>query len=258
MNIEEVELLGRRLRSAEQELAQITRDIEQRLAGTTWLGPDAQRFTHQWWPEHRSSLAAAANGIGGFGQSALNQAAEQREASGVAPAGSAAPPVGSASGTGSGSSGGGTGGQALPPDRGASAVPGWFKPNSRADYAYQCTDWVRRRRENLGFGPTALVAGRWGHGGAMASMNGGTPDTPPSFGAIASYGAGTDDSPGHVMIVEEVMDGGSRIRVSEMNVGDADWGVGTADEFRSDTILERRGDAWFKGGRSVGRITFAR
>ena len=147
-------------------------------------------------------------------------------------------------------------GATLPPGRGAEAIPSWFKPNDNPDYAYQCTDWVRRRRENLGFGPTALVNGRWGNGAEMAGMNGGSVSTPPSFGAIASYGTGY----GHVMIVEEVMDGGNRIRVSEMNVGDKNYEVGTPAEFRSDTILERRNGQWFnhRSGRLVGQITFAK
>jgi uncharacterized protein YukE len=81
MNPDEVEGLGRRLRQAADQLNSIINELNSRVTSTTWEGPDARQFKGQWWPEHRQHLSATATALGGFGQSALNNATEQRNVS---------------------------------------------------------------------------------------------------------------------------------------------------------------------------------
>ena len=81
MNPEEVEGLGNRLKQAKDQIDQMVNELEGRVSCTTWFGPDATTFKTEWWPNHRQQLRAIAEAIGGFGQSALNNASEQRNAS---------------------------------------------------------------------------------------------------------------------------------------------------------------------------------
>ena len=75
-----------------------------------------------------------------------------------------------------------------------------------------------------------------------------------SLHAMASYGDGSNAHPGHVMIVEEMLDG-NRARVSEMNV-DTNWQVANADEYRDSTIVTMHADGlwYYPGGQ---RLSFA-
>lgn len=86
MDIAQIEALGNKLQSDfSQRIAAIANDLE-RLVGDTsaaWLGSDGDAF-RSWWPTKRSRLAAIAEDLHGFGQSALNNVSEQRQASGVA------------------------------------------------------------------------------------------------------------------------------------------------------------------------------
>lgn len=84
MNVDEVEALGRLLQTKGDQLRHLTGELESALARTEWDGPDAMAFKQQWWPNNRSSLQAVAEQVHGFGQSALNNASEQRSASGDA------------------------------------------------------------------------------------------------------------------------------------------------------------------------------
>jgi hypothetical protein len=82
MNVEEVRRLGRLLQTKADEIRTLVSQIEGAVHSTTWEGPDARTFKNQWWPEHRSHLNQVANQVHGFGQSALNNAAEQEGVSG--------------------------------------------------------------------------------------------------------------------------------------------------------------------------------
>lgn len=83
MDVAEVEDLGRLLQQRGEHLRQIGQDIERRLGVAAWVGSEAEAVRQQMWPSVRARLTDAAQVLHGFGQSALNNAAEQRQASGV-------------------------------------------------------------------------------------------------------------------------------------------------------------------------------
>lgn len=84
MNIEQVEQVGNKLQQRySTQIEQLMGEMETMVSGTSssWIGPDAEKF-RGWWPEKRSALKAIAADLHGFGQAALNNAQEQRSASG--------------------------------------------------------------------------------------------------------------------------------------------------------------------------------
>lgn len=84
MNVGEVEALGHKLQKTyAAQIDQFMTQIETLVNNTngTWVGKDANDF-RSWWPAKRSALKAIATDLHGFGQSALNNASEQRTASG--------------------------------------------------------------------------------------------------------------------------------------------------------------------------------
>lgn len=96
MNVEEVEVLGRRLQNVAQDFERWTQDLERLVLGAAWFGPDADMFKRSWWPQHRGRLKNVTEDLHGFGQSAINNASEQRRTSddmggGAGPATSYAP-----------------------------------------------------------------------------------------------------------------------------------------------------------------------
>ena len=84
MDVEAVESVGRQLKQSATSVDQIIGGLDKTVNGLLqlWEGPDAQRFV-QSWPTFRKSLIAAQASVAGLGQSALNNASEQRDASGV-------------------------------------------------------------------------------------------------------------------------------------------------------------------------------
>ena len=84
MNIEAVRALGNKLQQdyASRIDAVIT-ELNNAVSDTssTWIGPDAEAF-RSWWPAKKSALQAIREDLFGFGQSALNNASEQENASG--------------------------------------------------------------------------------------------------------------------------------------------------------------------------------
>ena len=81
MNIEDVRGLGNLLRQKSADIRSILSEIEGKVHATGWEGPDARAFKDQWWPEHKQHLSVVADQVEGFGQSALNNAQEQENAS---------------------------------------------------------------------------------------------------------------------------------------------------------------------------------
>ena len=85
MNVQEVENLGHKLLNTyAAQITQFMTQIEQLVNNTsdTWAGKDANDF-RSWWPAKRNALKAIATDLHGFGQSALNNASEQKSASGM-------------------------------------------------------------------------------------------------------------------------------------------------------------------------------
>ena len=84
MNVGAVEDLGHKLQNTyAAQINQFMSQIEHLVNNTsnTWVGKDANDF-RSWWPAKRNALKAIATDLNGFGQSALNNASEQRTASG--------------------------------------------------------------------------------------------------------------------------------------------------------------------------------
>jgi len=223
MDVEAVENVGRQLKQSATSVDQIVGGLDKTVNGLLqlWEGPDAQRFV-QSWPTFRKSLIAAQASVAGLGQSALNNASEQRDASGVK--GSllgdnsfpTATHVGEAPAV-----------PALPESQQVIFSTGESQNefNSRTSHdtnpafapggAYdgQCTSWVNFRREQL-------IHEGVIHGPAPTNWNGthfypGAVSQDPSPYAVGSFAGG-----GHTFIVESMGEGSPRtIAVSEMNVG---------------------------------------
>lgn len=83
MNVDEVQDLGRFLQDRANRLNRIVQEINRSVYSVHWQGGVAVQFGQQHWPGHRARLQAAANHLHGLGQSALNNASEQRSVSAV-------------------------------------------------------------------------------------------------------------------------------------------------------------------------------
>ena len=64
MNVDDVEATGRALQARAADIEVLIRDVDRQVGSTSWVGPDAERFKNQWWPEHRRNLVARAKEIG--------------------------------------------------------------------------------------------------------------------------------------------------------------------------------------------------
>ncbi|MCG2803466.1 MAG: WXG100 family type VII secretion target [Cellulomonas sp.] len=83
MDVEAVEGVANQLKSLADQISNLESQINgkvQQLPGI-WEGKDAQTFVTQWWPQHQKALKAAAEAVKGLGQSALNNATDQRNVS---------------------------------------------------------------------------------------------------------------------------------------------------------------------------------
>jgi uncharacterized protein YukE len=80
MDVDQVEQAGRQLKTQAGKIDALIKEINGVVTGlaSVWDGADAQRFVNDWWPKHRQALVAAQHEIDGLGQSALNNATEQR------------------------------------------------------------------------------------------------------------------------------------------------------------------------------------
>ena len=81
MNPDEVESLGHQLQNKAQELQGLVSQLTGLVHNTTWVGNDATNFKGPWWDGHKTHLNNIAHDLHGFGQSALNNANEQRDVS---------------------------------------------------------------------------------------------------------------------------------------------------------------------------------
>lgn len=84
MDVEAVERTGRDLKQRATDIGGLLSQIDRLVTNlsSVWDGQDAQQFVSQWWPEHKRSLQTVQQSIDGLGQSALNNASEQRQVSG--------------------------------------------------------------------------------------------------------------------------------------------------------------------------------
>lgn len=83
MDVDEVEKAARDLKARATDLGSLIARIDaevRRLPGL-WQGKDADMFVHDWWPGHKKHLVDVQGSINGLGQSAWNNAQEQRQVS---------------------------------------------------------------------------------------------------------------------------------------------------------------------------------
>jgi uncharacterized protein YukE len=235
MDVDAVEAAGRDLQAKAQSIDMIVSNLDKTVGSLNgaWDGKDAQTFVNEWWPERKKAFTAASSSIAGLGQSALNNASEQRQASGVSGSGAAAGTAagiaalavaGGQSTSGSVPTGvGATSGTLPPADEAAyhqfethstshTGTDGTYLIDANGKGVDNCTAWADWRRAELG------LSTAHGSGGEMAANAGGTPGTPPTLGAIGSYSPSDAGSDGHVVIVEGMTPGNPpTIHISEVN-----------------------------------------
>lgn len=84
MDVDAVEKSGGDLKARAGEIRALMGRIDGIVnhLSSVWDGKDANDFVHNWWPQHKKHLSSVAESIDGLGQSALNNAREQRDVSG--------------------------------------------------------------------------------------------------------------------------------------------------------------------------------
>jgi uncharacterized protein YukE len=84
MDVEQVEKLGHSLQSQAHAIEQVITAVNHLVAHSQeiWKGHDATQFHEHWNAQHRPALQHVREAVQGLGQSALNNAREQREVSG--------------------------------------------------------------------------------------------------------------------------------------------------------------------------------
>jgi hypothetical protein len=83
MNLAEVRHLAEQLDHGAERLRSVVSTVDGRVTHSSWVGPQADRFKHEWWPGHRQMILQAADHIQGLARSARNNADEQERASGT-------------------------------------------------------------------------------------------------------------------------------------------------------------------------------
>ena len=85
MDVAEVQTLAHQLQQEGNEIEAEIRAVNSIIAQLieVWSGPDAVQFEGWWNQQHRPALHAAADAVTGLGQSALNNAQQQIDASRV-------------------------------------------------------------------------------------------------------------------------------------------------------------------------------
>jgi uncharacterized protein YukE len=84
MDVEAVNSFGGQLKNQGQAIQGVISSVDHlvsQLEGV-WKGNDATTFQGWWVHTHRPALIAAMNAVDGLGQSAINNASEQSQASG--------------------------------------------------------------------------------------------------------------------------------------------------------------------------------
>lgn len=84
MDVDEVERIGRDLSTNQAQAVGTVMQAIQAHIGTlqsTWHGGDAQRFSQEWESTHKPQMQQLMQVIQEFGQAAVKEAAQQRQAS---------------------------------------------------------------------------------------------------------------------------------------------------------------------------------
>lgn len=250
MDVEVIELLGRKLKVSADQIENIARAIDALVANAVqnWDGPDARRFESWWREQHLPALRTTRDAVDGLGQSALNNAADQRGVSNSA--GSVEAGHSSANSTPSVAGPTGTAPTAAPDARPAQAVSDFAKTwrGQYLDYDTswhnQCFDVFAQYNHAVVGGPDIIAATT---GGAKDLYNdyasNGTsahydriPGTErPTPGDVVVWGNGQY---GHVGVVTAVAENGYTVLEQNVNAKASETNVGSLPEERSHRFNE--------------------
>jgi uncharacterized protein YukE len=81
MDVDAVEAASKQLKTRAADVQALVTSIDKLVHSLPgiWEGPDARTFVNDWWPQHKKALLTASENIKGLGQSAWNNAQEQRQ-----------------------------------------------------------------------------------------------------------------------------------------------------------------------------------
>ncbi|MDH6246236.1 CHAP domain-containing protein [Mycobacterium sp. OTB74] len=220
-----VEQAGRQLKSHAASIQSLIAQVDKTVNGlaSIWQGQDATQFVTQWWPQHKKSLQAAQQQVDGLGQSALNNASEQRQASsgGSGGAVSSASPAHAASPASSSGASAATAAGSTAPAAGArsEAVDRFVQSHkTRMDAdgnGAWCYDIYKYYSHDVAGAPLSIGSGTSANASDiynMYSTNGASKyydqipasSGHPEPGDIIVYGSTKDNSYGHVALVTGV------------------------------------------------------
>lgn len=80
---EDVDLLAQEFETRANDLDTLKTNITAKLAGTTWTGPDRDRFEADWEGQLSQTITQIVQALRGAGTLAAQNAQEQRDASGA-------------------------------------------------------------------------------------------------------------------------------------------------------------------------------
>ena len=80
---EDVDLLATEFETRATDLETLKSNISAKLSGTTWTGPDRERFEADWEGQLSQTITQIVQGLRGASQLAGQNAQEQRDASGA-------------------------------------------------------------------------------------------------------------------------------------------------------------------------------
>jgi hypothetical protein len=80
-DVAQLKTLGTKLQAGSQEIDNQRSMLTKVLAGTQWLGPDAEKFRNEWNGEHVAALTRVSQALQQASQLANRNATEQESAS---------------------------------------------------------------------------------------------------------------------------------------------------------------------------------
>jgi hypothetical protein len=80
-DVAQLKTLGTKLQAGSQEIDNQKSMLTKVLAGTQWLGPDAEKFRNEWNGEHVAALTRVSQALQQASQQANRNATEQESAS---------------------------------------------------------------------------------------------------------------------------------------------------------------------------------
>ena len=80
-DVNQLKALGSKLQAGSQEIDNQKSMLTKVLAGTQWMGPDAEKFRNEWNGEHVAALTRVSQALQQAGQQAVRNASDQESAS---------------------------------------------------------------------------------------------------------------------------------------------------------------------------------